>query len=410
MQSTLTKPLIVKKFGGTSVGSVERIRNVAKILAEDFLNHKTIVVVSAMSGQTNKLVELGLEMSPHPKPDAFDMLLASGEQITCALLSMALSDIGVESVPLLAFQAGIVTDPHSTAAKILRIDGKILKSFVDKGIVPIVAGFQGVTEKDGLTQITTLGRGGSDTSAVAIAVAVNADRCDIYTDVDGIYSGDPRIVPDAKHIEKMSFEEMMELASLGAKVLHMRSVELAAKYRMPLRVLSTFNPKFKGSTLMDSRDILESPVVSSVTADQPESLLALRVPDQKAMFPASFFKPLAEAGINVDVIVKSSPDSDKFSTLSFTVPRVQASKAKELLGSFNAWVEKDSVIKISIVGIGMRTHSGVASQMFETLESEGIPVWLISTSEIKVSVLIDENKKDQAIRALHKAFRLGEQQ
>jgi aspartate kinase len=400
-------PLVVKKFGGTSVGSVERIRNVASIVKADLNRESTIVVVSAMSGQTNKLVDLGFEMSPQPKPEAFDMLLASGEQVSCALLSMALEDLGVPSIPLLAFQAGIKTDVHATSAKIESIDGSILKSILQKGIVPIVAGFQGVTEKEGITQITTLGRGGSDTSAVAIAVATSASRCDIYTDVDGIFTGDPRVIPDAKHIEKMSFEEMMELASLGAKVLHMRSVELAAKYRMPLRVLSTFNPQFKGSLLMDSRDILESPVVSSVTADQPESLLAIRVPETQAMFPASFFKPLADSGINVDIIVKSSPDKERMSTLSFTVPRMQSAKARELLTNVGAWVEKESVQKVSIVGIGMRTHSGVASQMFQSLETEKIPVYLISTSEIKVSVLIDESNKDRALRALHKAFDLG---
>jgi aspartate kinase len=401
-----TNPLVVKKFGGTSMGSIERIRGVAQIIVESLNKESTVVVVSAMSGQTNKLIEMGFEMSAEPKPEALDFLLASGEQVSCALLSMALNDLGVNSAPLLGFQAGILTDPHSTAAKILTIDGDKLHSLVKKGIVPVIAGFQGIAEKDGHSQITTLGRGGSDTSAVAVAIAMKASRCDIFTDVDGIFTGDPRVIPNAKHIETMSFEEMMELASLGAKVLHMRSVELAAKYKMPLRVLSTFNPHFKGSLLMDSREILESPVVSAVTADQPESLLAIRVAENQARFPSHFFKPLADAGINVDVIVKSSPDNQSTSTISFTVPRLQAAKARELLSRDQAWIEKESVVKISIVGIGMRTHSGVASKMFETLEKENIPIYLISTSEIKVSVLIEENHKNLALQSIHKAFDL----
>jgi len=405
------KALVVQKYGGTSVGSLERIRHVAQWVAQSSAEQRNVVVVSAMAGQTNKLVEMASQMSERPDPESYDMLLASGEQVSCALLAMALKDLGLRAVPLLGFQAGLETSHHFSKARILKINPKILQSIVDQGAVPIVAGFQGfVSEGLKASKITTLGRGGSDTSAVAIAIAMKASRCDIFTDVDGVYTADPRIVPQARRIPRIRFDEMMELASLGAKVLHMRSVELAAKYQMPLRVLSSFDPQ-QGGTLLHSES-LESPVVSAITSDHEEALLTIRMEESKAYFPNLYFKPLAEAGINVDVIVRSVADDQSMASISFTVPRDEGTKALELLKrnfpSENLQLKPESVVKVSIVGLGMRTHSGVAAQMFEVLAEKKIPVRLITTSEIKVSVLIDEPQKALAIQSLHAAFGLGQ--
>jgi aspartate kinase len=396
--------LIVQKFGGTSVGSLERIRDVAALVKKTSAHQQNIVVVSAMAGQTNKLVAMSGQLSARPLPEAYDMLLASGEQVSCALLAIALSEIGVKARPLLSFQIGIKTNDFFTNARIEHINGELLRKHVDEGFVPVVAGFQGVSEAGGHQRITTLGRGGSDTSAVALAVAARADRCDIYTDVDGVYTADPRIVPQARKIDRMSFDEMMELASLGAKVLHMRSVELAAKWGMPLRVLSTFHPDHTGSTFMKESDLLESPVVSSITSDSSECLLSARITENEARFPGRLFRPLADAGVNVDVIVKSSPDSHGHCTLSFTVPRAEGDRALALLAQYRPEKLLENMAKVSIVGIGMRTHSGVAAKMFEALERLEIPVHLITTSEIKVSVCIDESQREKAIRGLHHAF------
>ncbi len=406
MNSTQTLPLVVQKFGGTSVGSLDRILRVAEIIRDTLPDQRNVVVVSAMAGETNRLVEMANSLSSSPNPEALDLLLASGEQVSCSLLSIALSSLGILNKPLLAFQAGIFTTSDSTRATIEKINSESLTRLLSQGIVPIIAGFQGISEKNGTLQVTTLGRGGSDTSAVALAAALKAFRCDIFTDVEGVYTADPRLVSDAQFIEKISYEEMMELASLGAKVLHMRSVELAAKFQVRLRVLSTFNPKGKGTLIMKGDEILESPVVSAVTADQPESLLGLKVAKEIGSKPSLFFTPLANDGINVDVIVKSAPDSSGTTTLSFTVPRGQAKKAQDLLSKYEPWVESESLVKISVVGIGMRTHSGVASKMFETLESAEIPIRLITTSEIKISVMIDEIHRRKALQALHQAFGL----
>ncbi len=395
---------MVQKYGGTSVGSFERIRSVAAHIRNTCATETPIVVVSAMSGQTNKLVKMASDMSPRPDPKAYDFLLASGEQVSCALLSMALTDLGVPSVPMLAFQAGIETDNLYSNARITKVKREVLDQTLAKGLVPVIAGFQGMTES---FEITTLGRGGSDTSAVAIAAALKADRCDIYTDVDGVYTCDPRIVHDARRIDRLTYSEMMELASLGAKVLHMRCVELAAKHKVKLRVLSSFEPHKGGTMLLDDSDTLESPAVSALTADAAEALISLRLPDHQAQKPNQIFGPLALAGINVDVIVKTPADDKGLCRLNFTVPRLEGEKAATLLKNFDARIEQQSLVKISIVGIGMRTHSGVASKMFATLEAAQIPIQLITTSEIKVSVLIDESQKDTALKALHAAFRLG---
>jgi aspartate kinase len=401
--------LVVQKFGGTSVGSIERIRNVARLVAESSQKERCVVVVSAMAGQTNKLVELAMQISDRPNKEAYDMLLASGEQVSSALLAMALDELGFPATPLLGFQAGIETTELFTRARILRMDTQLIEQVLSESRIPVIAGFQGVTRASGSTKITTLGRGGSDTSAVAIAVALKAARCDIYTDVDGVYTADPRLVPKARRIPNMCFDEMMELASLGAKVLHMRSVELAAKYKMPLRVLSTFAPE-QGGTVFQSES-LESPVVSAITSDSAEALLTLRMSEAAAYFPNLYFKPLAEAGINVDVIVRSVADDQGQASISFTVPRDQGTHALELLRkSFptdDALLRPGSVVKVSIVGIGMRTHSGVAAKMFDVLAANKIPVHLITTSEIKISVLLDEKDKALAVQKLHDAFELG---
>ncbi len=400
--------LVVQKFGGTSVGSLERISKVADLVKTTSVTQKNVVVVSAMAGQTNKLVEMARELSVNPLPEAYDMLLASGEQVACALLAIALNEKGIKAIPLLGFQVGIETDDLFSNARIQNIRSAVLNRYISEGVVPIVAGFQGMKQdENGETFITTLGRGGSDTSAVAIAAALKADRCDIFTDVDGVYTADPRIVKDAKVIERITFSEMMELASLGAKVLHMRSVELAAKYELPLRVLSTFSPFEKGTTLVKDMNMLESPVVSSITTDSAECLLSVRVPEAEAQYPARFFRPLASAGVNVDVIVKTPADKNALCTLSFTVPRQEGPRAREILGAYPVQIERESTVKLSIVGIGMRTHSGVAATMFETLEKLEIPMHLITTSEIKVSVLIDEIHREKAIRALHDVYSLA---
>lgn len=403
----MKRALVVQKFGGTSVGSLERINKVADLICRQEHVEQNVVVVSAMAGQTNKLVEMAHELSPRPDPTAYDMLLASGEQVSCALLAIALEKRGKRAVPLLGFQVGIETDSLFTKARIQNIRTEILARYLAQGIIPVIAGFQGVKMNDeGESFITTLGRGGSDTSAVAIAAALKAARCDIYTDVVGVFTADPRVVPEAHVIKELSFPEMMELASLGAKVLHMRSVELAAKYDVVLRVLSTFEPDVASTTIKKESDMFESPVVSSVTTDSAECLLALRVQEKAARYPAKFLRPLADAGVNVDVIVKTNPDAQGFCNLNFTVPREEGKRAQELLKGFDLRIEKDAVVKLSIVGIGMRTHSGVAAQMFEALERIEVPTYLITTSEIKVSVLIEAEHKDKAVRELHQVFKL----
>ncbi len=397
---------VVQKFGGTSVGSLERIQNVAKLIAETIPQQKNVVVVSAMSGETNKLVEMAYKLSPTPMLEGYDFLLASGEQVTCALLSIALGELGISAKPLLGLQVGIETDPLFSKARIQMIKTQLIQNCLDQGIVPIIAGFQGVHHKSAIESvITTLGRGGSDTSAVAIAAALKADRCDIFTDVDGVYTADPRHVKNARRIQQLSFSEMMELASLGAKVLHMRSVELAAKFNIPLRVLSTFNPH-EGGTLF-TQDSLESPVVSAITTDAAETLLSIEMSAAEAVYPAKYFKPLADAGINVDVIVKTPPHVNQRCSVHFTVPQSDGEQALKLLTQFNPQIDQKAVVKLSIVGIGMRTHSGVAAKLFEALEAAQIPMHLITTSEIKVSVLIDQSHVKTALVLVHDLFQLG---
>lgn len=390
------------------MGSIERIKAVAELVKNTSQKQRNIVVVSAMAGQTNQLVALSQQLSKEPKPEAYDMLLASGEQVSCALLAIALEEMGIRALPLLGFQVGIKTDSFHSKARITKIKTEILMKCIEDGIVPIVAGFQGFNEKSSYMSLTTLGRGGSDTSAVALAIATKSERCDIYTDVDGVYSADPRIVPQAKKLAQISFEEMMELASLGAKVLHMRCVELGAKFKMPIQVLSSFRPDIPGTFIVGEDKMLESPVVSAVTADSGESLLEIRLPEKQAQFPGKIFRSLADQEINVDVIVKSAVGPDGNCSISFTIPKSDEAEALRLLKQHSATKMNLDLVKVSIVGIGMHAHSGVAATLFEVLENEGIPIYLVSTSEIKVSVMIEERHKNQAIQKIHTAFELDQ--
>lgn len=401
--------LIVQKFGGTSVGSLERIQNVASIAALEIKKgNQVLVVVSAMAGETNRLVSLAQGITPEPNRIAMDMILASGEQVSCGLLAIALEKIGIRAIPMLAFQAGIKTNEIFSDARIESIRSDLLKNYLEKGIVPIVAGFQGIHEDDenGFEYITTLGRGGSDTSGVALAAALSADRCDIYTDVPGVYTADPRVVTKAKPIDEISFSEMMELASLGAKVLHMRSVEIAAKYKVPLRVCSTFEPEKKGTYIIGEENMIEAPVVSSVTSSVSECLIQMKIKDSEGQFPARIFKPLADAHINVDIILKSATSARGNSTFSVSVPRSEMSRSLEILKPYTPRVILEKAAKVSIVGVGMKSHSGVAAKMFEALERIDVPVQLITTSEIKVSVVIDEKDVERSLRELHTIFDL----
>ncbi len=401
--------LIVQKFGGTSVGSLERIEGVAAIVASELKkNNQVMVVVSAMAGETNRLLALAQGITPEPNRIAMDMILASGEQVSCGLLAVALEKRGIRAMPMLAFQAGIRTNEIFSDARIESIRSDLLRSYIDKGFVPIVAGFQGIHEDDenGFEYITTLGRGGSDTSGVALSAALDADRCDIYTDVPGVYTADPRVVKKAKPIAEISFSEMMELASLGAKVLHMRSVEIAAKYKVPLRVCSTFEPEKAGTMIVGEENMIEAPVVSSVTSSLSECLIQMKIKDSDGQFPARIFKPLADAHINVDIILKSATSARGNSTFSVSVPRTEMNQALEILKPHSPRVVLEKAAKVSIVGVGMKSHSGVAAKMFEALEKIDVPIQLITTSEIKVSVVIAEKDVERALNELHTVFGL----
>lgn len=401
--------LIVQKYGGTSVGNVDRIKNVAKRVAKTANNgNKVVVVVSAMSGETDKLISLAQQISANPQEREMDLLLSSGERVTTALTAMAVEDLGVKARAFTGWQAGIVSDSVHTKAKIEKINTKRVKAALDEGYVVIVAGFQGITEQG---DITTLGRGGSDLSAVAIAAALHADACEIYTDVDGVYTTDPNIVPGARKLEKISYEEMMELASLGAKVLQTRSVEFGMKYNVPIVVRSSFNDN--PGTLVTKEDAdMEQVAVSGVAYDKNQAKVTIKsVPDQPGI-AARIFKTIADANIIVDMIVQNTSTDGKSTDLSFTVAKTDARKTLALtedlvLGLGAAGVDmRDDIAKISVVGVGMRTHSGVAATMFETLANHGVNIMTISTSEIKVSCLIELKYMELAVRALHEVFGL----
>jgi aspartate kinase len=399
---------IVMKFGGTSVADLDRIRNVAaRVKREVEAGHEVAVVVSAMSGVTNQLVKWCQELSPLHDAREYDTVVATGEQVTIGLLAIALQTIGVDARSWQGWQVPIRTDTAHGKARVEGIDGALLIERMQMGQVPVVAGFQGIAPDN---RVTTLGRGGSDLSAVAIAAAVKADRCDIYTDVDGVYTTDPRIVPRARKLDRISYEEMLELASVGAKVLQTRSVELAMKARVRVQVLSSF-ADLPGSLVVDEDEIVEQPIVSGIAYSRDEAKVTLRrVPDRPGV-AASVFGPLSAANVNVDMIVQNIGD-DGSTDMTFTLSRADLPRARDLLEKqaasigYEALIADPDVAKISVVGIGMRTHAGVASTMFRTLSEKGINIQVISTSEIKVSVLVAADYTELAVRALHTAYGL----
>lgn len=401
---------IVMKFGGTSVADLDRIRHVATLVkAEVDRGNQVAVVVSAMAGETNKLVGWTRELSPLHDAREYDVVVAAGEQITAGLTAVALGAIGVSARSWLGWQIPIHTSAMHGSARIEKIEPELLNERLAQGQVAVVAGFQGLSPDN---RIATLGRGGSDTSAVAVAAAISADRCDIYTDVDGVYTTDPRIVAKARRLEKIAFEEMLEMASLGAKVLQTRSVEIAMLYRVPVRVLSTFDVDAGGTLLCDEDDIVEKKPVTGIAYSRDEAKITLhRISDQPGV-AAAIFGPLADAGVNVDMIVQNvSPDGKK-TDLTFTVSRSELpraldaiEKARDVIG-YRDIISDANVAKVSIIGIGMRAHPGVAQTMFRTLSEKGINIQVISTSEIKVSILIAEEYVELAVRALHAAYGL----
>jgi aspartate kinase len=405
--------LIVQKFGGTSVGTTERIKHVAARVAKfRTQGHSLVVVVSAISGETNRLVALAKTLQAEPDPRELDVVLATGEQVTIGLLCMALLECGIKARSYTGGQVRILTDSAHTKARILKIDEERMRSDLSAGIVVVVAGFQGV---DGGGNVTTLGRGGSDTTAVALAAALKADECQIYTDVDGVYTTDPRIVPEARRLKSVTFEEMLEMASAGSKVLQIRSVEFAGKYKVPLRVLSSFEEEGEGTLITFEDDTkMEQALISGIAFNRDEAkITVMGVPDRPGIAYA-ILGPVGDANIDVDMIIQNS-GVDGLTDFSFTVHRNEYQKALDVLnrqvkGHIKASdIRGDAKIcKVSMVGVGMRTHAGIASRMFRTLSEEGINIQMISTSEIKISVVIDEKYMELAVRALHKAFELDQ--
>ncbi len=402
--------LIVQKYGGTSVGSAERIKNVAKRVAQTRAEgHDVVVVVSAMSGETNRLVALAHEMQEFPDPREMDVVLATGEQVTIGLLAMALKNIGVDAKSYTGWQVAVQTDNAHTKARIDHIDGDKIRADLKAGKVVIVAGFQGITAEG---DISTLGRGGSDTSAVALAAALKADECQIYTDVDGVYTTDPRVVPEARRMSTISFEEMLELASLGSKVLQIRSVEFAGKYQVRLRVLSSLQEGGEGTLITFEEDEnMEKAVVKGIAFDKNQARINVRGVSDKPGIAYQILGAIADANIEVDMIIQNV-GAEGTTDFSFTVPRGDYRQTLDLMNGLKESLGAaevngdDTVCKVSIVGVGMRSHSGVAATMFRSLAEEGINIQMISTSEIKVSVLIDEKYMELATRVLHKAFGL----
>ncbi len=415
---------ITMKFGGTSVADIERIRHVASLVKREVeRGNQVAVVVSAMAGETNKLVAWtndaakppveGLEgkvVQALPDQREYDVVVSAGEQITSGLLAITLNAMGVKARSWLGWQVPIQTSAVHGSARIEAVPAGEMAKAMEAGEVAVVAGFQGVAPG---TRISTLGRGGSDTSAVAVAAGINAERCDIYTDVDGVYTTDPRIVPNARRLPKIAFEEMLEMASLGAKVLQTRSVEIAMLHRVPTRVLSTFTPDQGGTLLCDEEDILEKKPVTGIAYSRDEAKITLhKVPDRPGV-ASTIFGPLAEAGINVDMIVQNVSEDGKKTDLTFTCTRAELSRALAAIETnateigYRDITHDSNVAKVSIIGIGMRAHPGVAQTMFRTLSDKGINIQVISTSEIKVSVLIAEEYVELAVRALHSAYELG---
>ncbi len=406
--------LIVQKYGGTSVGSVERIRSVAKRIARFHRDgHQLVVVVSAMSGETSRLIGLAKELSARPNPRELDVVAATGEQVTIGLLAIALQELGLAAKSYTGGQVRILTDTAHTKARILDIDEARMRRDIDSGTIVIVAGFQGV-DKDG--NITTLGRGGSDTSGVALAAALHADECQIYTDVDGVYTADPRIVPDARRLDSITFEEMLELASQGSKVLQIRSVEFAGKYLVKLRVLSSFDDPestAKGTLItFEEDDTMEQAIISGIAFNRDEAKISVMGVEDRPGIAYAILGPIAAANIDVDMIVQNIGASGH-TDFSFTVNRNEFRNAMDVLSrekgkAFDAReiIGDNRIAKVSAVGIGMRSHVGLASRMFKALADEGINIQMISTSEIKIAVVIDEKYLELAVRVLHKAFEL----
>jgi aspartate kinase len=401
---------IVMKFGGTSVANLDRIRHVAALVKREVdKGHQVAVTVSAMAGETNKLVAWTRELSPVADTAEYDVVVASGEQVSAGLTAIALQAIGVVARSWMGWQIPVRTSSLHASARIEQIDPTGLNEMLARGETAVVAGFQGITPAN---RLTTIGRGGGDTSAVAVAAALKADRCDIYTDVDGVYTTDPRIVTKARRLEKVSYEEMLELASLGAKVLQTRSVEIAMLHRVPVRVLSTFDPEAGGTLVCDEEDIVEKKPVTGIAYSRDEAKITLhKIPDRPGI-AAAIFGPLADSGVNVDMIVQNVSEDGRKTDLTFTVTRGElaaALAACEKAGpeiGYRDITSDANVAKVSIVGIGMRTHPGVAQTMFRTLSEKGINIQVISTSEIKVSVLISEEYVELALRALHSAYEL----
>ncbi|OGT71549.1 MAG: aspartate kinase [Gammaproteobacteria bacterium RIFCSPLOWO2_02_FULL_57_10] len=404
--------LYVQKFGGTSVGSTARIESVAdKIIAYRNQGHDIVVVVSAMSGETNRLLGLAHDIDSQPSPRELDVLLSTGEQVTIALLSIALQKRGCMARSFTGGQVRILTDEAYTRARIREIDDKKIRSELAQGRVVVVAGFQGIDEEG---NITTLGRGGSDTSAVALAAALKADECQIYTDVKGVYTTDPRVVEDARLLRSITFEEMLELASLGAKVLQIRSVEFAGKYKVPLRVLSSFEDDPGTLISLEDDKEMEAPIISGIAFTRDEAKVTVSgVPDVPGI-AYRVIGPVSDAGIEVDVIVQNV-SADGTTDITFTVKRQDAEQTRQILGRIAEDVKARDIsldtriAKISLVGVGMRSHAGIASKMFKTLADESINIQIITTSEIKISVVIDEKYLELAVRSLHSAFGLGDE-
>lgn len=406
--------LIVQKYGGTSVGSPERIKGVVRRVAKyRALGHQVIVVVSAMSGETNRLIALAKEMQAQPDQREMDMVLSTGEQVTIGLVSMGLIQAGLKARSYTGAQVKILTDSAFGKARILGIDEQKIRTDLANDYVVVVAGFQGV-DKDG--NITTLGRGGSDTTGVAIAAALRAEECQIYTDVDGVYTTDPRVVPEARRLKSITFEEMMEMASLGSKVLQLRSVEFAGKYKVKLRVLSSFEEEGDGTVItFEKDDKMEQAIISGIAFNRDEAKITVRGVPDKPGIAYQILGPISEANVDVDMIIQNV-GVDGSTDFSFTVHRNEFTKAMGILkGSVQKHIGAQDVVgddktaKVSVVGVGMRSHVGIASKMFRTLAEEGINIQMIATSEIRISVLIDEKHLELAVRVLHKAFDLDQE-
>ncbi|UCE70983.1 MAG: aspartate kinase [Nitrospiraceae bacterium] len=404
--------LIVQKYGGTSVADTERIQTVAeRVVSIAKEGNQVIVVVSAMAGETDKFIAFAHKITEHPDEREMDLLLSSGERVTSALMAMAIQELGQKSMSFTGRQVGIITDSSHTKAMIEEIKASRLKIALDEGKVPVVAGFQGINE---FQDVTTLGRGGSDTTAVAIAAALKADACEIYTDVEGVFTADPRIVPHARKMEKISYDEMLEMASLGAKVLHGRSVEFAKKYNVPLVVRSSFS-QTSGTLVTKEEGSMEKIVVTGVTHDKNQARITIMgVPDRPGI-AASIFKSVSDANINVDMIVQNISNVDHATDISFTVSRADSKKAFDIIRKVSDEMGtkgvnmNPEVAKVSIVGVGMQSHFGVAARMFETLARNSVNIMMISTSEIKISCVIDEKETEKAVQVLHDSFELAKQ-